>query len=98
MRILISAGVLSVCLAAHPALATAGDPATTTIARASEGSQEQTVGTVTGEKVICRSDKEIGSRVKSKRVCMTAKQWAEKTAEERQFIEQRQAQRTVAGN
>lgn len=86
-------------LVAGPGLlaAPAAPPATTT-ARASQGAQDQTIGTATGEKVICRSDKEIGSRVKAKRVCMTAKQWAEKTAEERQFVEQRQAQRTASDN
>jgi hypothetical protein len=89
---------LSACLAAQPVLASPASPPATSVARASDGSQDQTIGTATGEKVICRSDKEIGSRVKSKRVCMTSKQWAEKAAEERQFVEQRQAQRTISDN
>ena len=75
----------------------AADPAVSQT-RASVGAQDQVVDTASGEKVICRSDKEVGSRVRAKRVCMTTKQWAQKTAEERQFLEQRQAQRTVAGN
>lgn len=97
MRISIAVA-LAACLAAQPVLANPASSSAASVARASEGSQDQTIGTATGEKVICRSDKEIGSRVKSKRVCMTSKQWAEKAAEERQFVEQRQAQRTVAGN
>lgn len=74
----------------------AAGPATPPVsqARASDSSKDQTVGTVTGEKVICRRDKEIGSRVKASRVCMTAAQWATRAAEQRQYIEQRQAQRT----
>jgi hypothetical protein len=97
MRSFLAPAVLTVLLTAAPLLA--NPPATapeTTAVRASDGAKDQTLGTATGEKVICRSDKEIGSRVKAKRICMTAKQWAEKTAEERQFIEQRQAQRTYS--
>lgn len=92
---MISAAVLAgfVTVLGRPAAAQESSTA-----RASESSQDQVEGTATGEKVICRRDKEIGSRVKAKRICMTAKQWAEKTAEERQFIEQRQAQRTLKGD
>lgn len=89
--IAVSAALVSMPALAGPAPAPAPE---VTNARASIGSQDQTVGTATGEKVICRSDKEIGSRVRAKRICMTAKAWAEKAAEERQFVEQRQAQRT----
>lgn len=69
-----------------------------TLSRASEGAQETTIGTATGEKVVCRRDKEIGSRVKARKVCMTPAQWAEKVAAERQFVEQRQAQRTISSD
>lgn len=89
---------VSAALVSMPALAGPAPAPEVTNARASIGSQDQTVGTATGEKVICRSDKEIGSRVRAKRICMTAKAWAEKAAEERQFVEQRQAQRTYTDN
>lgn len=85
-------------LATPPLLANPDTTPTTSQARAADGAKEQVLGTSTGEKVICRTDKEIGSRVKAKRICMTAKAWAEKAAEERQFIEQRQAQRTASDN
>lgn len=98
MSYLISTAVLSVLLAAQPALANPPSSPESSSARASEGSKQQTHVTDTGERVICRTDKEIGSRVRAKRICMTAKQWAEKTAEERQFVEQRQAQRSREGN
>lgn len=74
---------------AAPPLAIGG-----TTARASAGASEDVITTATDEKVICRSYRELGSRVKSRRICMTSKQWAAKIAEERQFLEQRQAQIT----
>lgn len=98
MRKLLPAALVSALFAAQPVLADPAPSGTTTNARASAGSQDEAVATATGEKVICRSDKEIGSRVKAKRICMTSKQWAEKAAEERQFVEQRQAQRTLQRN
>lgn len=97
MRPMVFAAGLAV-LVGQPAIAGQSATGNTTQARASQGAEEETVGTATGEKVICRRDKEIGSRVKARRVCMTEAQWAVKTAEERGFIEQRQAQRTVSGN
>lgn len=98
MRYLLSTAVLSAFLAGQAALANPVPAPATSTARASEGSHDQVHGTASGEKVICRRDKEIGSRVKAKRICMTAQQWAAKTAEERQFVEQRQAQRTYSDN
>ena len=98
MRKTIPAVVMMAVLAAQPVFANQTPSGSTSLARASEGSRDETVGTTTGEKVICRSDKEIGSRVRAKRICMTSKQWAEKAAEERQFVEQRQAQRTFTKN
>lgn len=67
---------------------------TLTNQRASAASGDETIVTATEEKVICRTDKETGSRVRARRVCMTAKQWSTKLAEERRFVEQGQAQRT----
>lgn len=95
MRIfVVAAGLIAFAPQGLGAAQPAGDSSTQT--RASQGAQETTVGTVTGEKVVCRSDKEIGSRVKARKVCMTPAQWAVRTAEQRQYIEQRQAQRTIS--
>lgn len=45
--------------------------------------------------VICRSESETGSRLKSRKVCMTKSQWAAKRREERQAVEQAQAARAT---
>lgn len=97
MRSLLFAATLVVAIG-HPALASQPASDSSTQARASQGAQEETVDTATGEKVVCRRDKEIGSRVKARRICMTESQWAQRNTEERTFLEQRQAQRTVSGN
>ncbi len=91
--------ILLTSLAVLPLTATHAAPADVAAvsnARASASSSEEVIETATAEKVICRRDKEIGSRVKARRVCMTAKQWAEKASEERTYLEQRQAQRTLS--
>lgn len=97
MRSILFTATLVVVIG-HPALANPPARDSSTHARASQGAEEETIGTATGEKVICRRDKEIGSRVKARRVCMTESQWAVRNTEERTFLEQRQAQRTVSGN
>lgn len=97
MRFFVIAASLAV-LAAPAVQANASMAQSSSQVRASDSAQDETVGTVTGEKVICRRDKEIGSRVKARKVCMTEAQWAVKTAEERAYLEQRQAQRTASGN
>lgn len=85
-------------ITAMPAIATPPANPSNTTARASEGSQDEVILTATDEKVICRRDKTIGSRINAKRICMTARDWAKKTAEERQFVEQRQQQIQREGN
>ena len=61
--------------------------------RASEGASEEVVDTATHEKVICRRDKTIGSRLRAERICLTREQWAVRLHEERTKLEQGQAQR-----
>lgn len=95
MRILIPSLLAIVTPLAH-ANASPPDIPTISTARASDSSSDQVVQTVTDEKVVCRRDKEIGSRVRARTVCMTAKQWAAKAAEERVYLETRQAQRTLS--
>jgi hypothetical protein len=45
--------------------------------------------------VVCRSEGETGSRLKTRRVCMTKSQWAAKRREERMAVEQAQAARAT---
>lgn len=98
MRLFCTAVVAGLLLSSVSAAATPPMESGTSMARASQGSEEEVINTVTDEKVICRRDKAIGSRVNARRVCMTAKDWAKKTAEERQFVEQRQQQLQKQGN
>ena len=42
------------------------------------------------EKVICRSIEETGSRISSKRVCMTAAQWRQAQHDARNAVEEAQ--------
>ena len=63
--------------------------------RASHDGTEEIVNTATNEKVICRRDKTIGSRLKAERICLTREQWAVRLREERTKLEQGQAQRTL---
>lgn len=48
-----------------------------------------------GDKVICRTIDELGSRLASKRVCLTRNQWREQQQMERQNLEK--AQRIRSG-
>lgn len=43
-------------------------------------------------RIICEKQEELGSRLQSKRVCMTAAEWATKRREERQMIDRAQTQ------
>jgi hypothetical protein len=47
-----------------------------------------------GDKVICRTMEEIGSRLSSKRVCLTRSQWRDQQATQRQNLEKAQRIRT----
>ena len=49
------------------------------------------------EKVICKRDKVIGSRVKAERVCKTAQEWEWEKRSQREMVERGQNQRTVSG-
>ena len=55
-------------------------------------------GAPSQDRVICRSTKVIGSRMKTAKVCMTAKQWEADQMEQRRTVEKGQNQRTLAGN
>jgi hypothetical protein len=47
-----------------------------------------------GSKMICRTVQEIGSRLSSKRICLTRDQWREQKASQRQDLEGAQRIRT----
>ncbi|MGN3975070.1 hypothetical protein [Tsuneonella sp. SYSU-LHT278] len=49
------------------------------------------------EKVICRTIKVIGSRLKGERMCKTATEWARDRTEQRNAVEKGQNQRTLSG-
>lgn len=50
------------------------------------------------EKVICRTIKVIGSRLKGERMCKTATEWARDRTEQRNVVEKGQNQRTLSGS
>ena len=56
--------------------------------------EEMTVGS-NEEKVICRRDRVIGSRLKAQRICKTAQEWAWEKQMQREKVERGQNQRTA---
>ncbi|QNM82374.1 hypothetical protein H8M03_10180 [Sphingomonas sabuli] len=50
-----------------------------------------------GDQVICEKQEVIGSRLATKKVCMTRKQWAERQLADRQAVEKNQTQVYVRG-
>ena len=65
---------LSCC--AVPALAAAGEPAASTTEAQSSGSEK-----------VCRVEKVLGSRLGSRRVCLTRDQWRAQRQQQRQDVE-----------
>ncbi|MBX7483228.1 hypothetical protein [Qipengyuania qiaonensis] len=59
-------------------------------------SKEEITAGSNKEKVICRRDKVIGSRVKAERVCKTAKEWEWEKKANREMVERGQNQRTTS--
>lgn len=45
--------------------------------------------------LICQSDKEIGSRIKRRKVCMPKSEWDRQRQENRQLIDRAQVQRGI---
>lgn len=50
--------------------------------------------TADAEKVICKQDKQTGSRVASRKTCLTARQWRERAAQAQEDL----GRRTRTGN
>jgi hypothetical protein len=44
--------------------------------------------------MICRSESEVGSRLRSHRTCATRQQWADQRRQDRQYLEKAQTNRT----
>lgn len=61
-------------------------------ARANEAGAEETLGTGT-DKVICKREKVLGSRVTAKRVCQTVAEWERQRREDQQMAEKIQGAR-----
>lgn len=63
--------------------------------KVSSSTEELTVGS-NKEKVICRRDKVVGSRLKSERICKTAQEWQRERQLQREHVERGQNQRTAS--
>ena len=63
------------------------------VASAASAGEEKKSTVKDPNRIVCEKQEELGSRLSSKRVCMTAEQWAQKRREERQMIDRAQAQR-----
>ena len=68
--------ILASALAALPTIAVAGDPKTPR----------------DPNRIICENQEVLGSRLATRKVCMTAAEWAAKRANERQLIDRSQTQ------
>ena len=83
---LLAAMTTSLALAASPVLA-----------QAQTNSQPAPSSTKDPNRIICQRIEETGSRVASKKVCMTAQQWEEKRRGDREYLEDAQ-QRSLEPN
>ena len=77
--------------AAFAATASFADPATQSTAPAN--SAPPAAKTPDPTEVICERQEEAGSRLSSKRICMTRSQWADQKTQDRQQLEKVQVQR-----
>lgn len=84
MKIALSAAFL--LLAAAPAFA-ASEPAATPPAPEAQAAESDAT------RMVCRRIEVMGSRLSSKRVCMTAAEWTSRRESDRKSIEQSQTQR-----
>jgi hypothetical protein len=55
--------------------------------QAADNSQQTSKPATNPDKVICESQQQIGSRIATKKVCMTAQQWKEHAAQIRQQLD-----------
>ena len=89
MKIAVALSVIAMSIAAPNTLSAqdAGKNGATT--------EELTVGS-NKEKVICKRDKVVGSRLKAERICKTAQEWQRERQLQREYVERGQNQRTAS--
>jgi hypothetical protein len=68
-----------------------------TVSPAHSDDQRQEQTQTTEPKLVCRSVHEIGSRLKVRKVCMTAEQWADQRRQDRMLIERSQTNACTPG-
>lgn len=91
---LIPLAALFAC-AAIPAATLAADPAPAGAATAKPKAVAGKKGTDPNE-VVCRKEEVLGSRLQSRKVCMTRSEWAEAQRENRGVVERAQTQRPLS--
>jgi hypothetical protein len=70
-----------------------------TIAQPVQQQQQQTVAkTENPDEIVCEKQEATGSRIATRRVCMTRSQWAEQRSADRMEIEKVQTQRGCTKN
>jgi hypothetical protein len=90
MRISVFAATVALTLTGAPALALS-EPAATPPAPEAQAAESDAT------RMVCRRIEVMGSRLSSKRVCMTAAEWTARRESDRKSIEQSQTQR-YSGN
>ena len=82
IRLSVPIAIVALCLAG-PAFAAAGDARSST----NESAEARS-------KVICQVQRELGSRLGAKRVCLTREQWRQQRQQQRQDLQRAQGSRT----
>ena len=92
----ISAILIASAALALPVCASAGNPKEAKPIPEGKDVVANPGQTAPEEKVICRRDKVIGSRLAAKSICKTQAEWDHEQREQRQTIERGQQQRTYS--
>ena len=85
---------MSLLVATSGALLFAAPPA---LAQAQAPNQPAPSSKKDPNRIICEKVEEVGSRLSSKKICMTAQQWEEKRRTDREYLEDAQ-QRSIEPN
>ena len=81
-----------------PVAATAADSNEAKSKLSETGTVANPEATSPGQRVICRKEEVVGSRLKAKKVCKTQAQWEYEQKEQRQTVEKGQQQRTLSNS
>lgn len=92
---LISCAALIGC-AAVPVVAIAADPAPADTASAAADTAKPKKKGLDPNEVVCRKEEVLGSRLQTRKVCMTRSEWAEARRETRGVVERAQLQRPTS--